>query len=56
MIGLKEKEKVTKTSIHIPSELWRRVKVAAAKSDKRISEVLSEAIEQWLAKHEREDQ
>jgi predicted HicB family RNase H-like nuclease len=36
------------SSIRIDAELWRQVKVEAAASGMKISEVVEEAIREWL--------
>lgn len=38
------------TSIKINPELWKQVKIAAIREDLTISEVLEEALQDWLVK------
>jgi len=47
-VGEKAKRKVKKTSIHIPEDLWRRVKAEAALRGMKISELVQQALEYYL--------
>lgn len=42
-----------KAAVYIEPALWRRVKIAAAKNDKTLSDVVKEALEAWLEKNEK---
>ncbi len=43
-----EPEQKETTSIKVRPTLWKEVKIAAIKNDRQVSEVLEEAIENWL--------
>jgi len=39
------------TSIKIKPDLWKEAKIEAVKQDRTVSELLEEAIEEWLRNH-----
>lgn len=39
------------TSIKIKPDLWKKAKIEAIKHEKTVSELLEEAIEDWLRNH-----
>jgi hypothetical protein len=50
MSGVETEQRET-TSIKVKPKLWKEVKIEAIKHDKQVSEVLEEAIEDWIKKH-----
>jgi hypothetical protein len=44
------------TSIKIKPSLWKGAKIEAVKHDKTVSELVEEAIEDWIRKHGKEKQ
>jgi len=42
------------TSIKIDPELWKEAKIEAIKHSKTVSELVEEAIEAWIKKHQTE--
>jgi len=49
-----EVEQRETTSIKVRPSLWKEVKIEAIKHDRQVSEVLEEAIEDWIKKHGKE--
>jgi predicted HicB family RNase H-like nuclease len=39
------------TSIKVKPSLWKEAKIEAIKQDKQISELVEEAIQEWMKKH-----
>lgn len=39
------------TSIKIKPDLWKEAKIEAIKHEKTVSELLEEAVEQWIKEH-----
>jgi hypothetical protein len=41
------------TSVKVKPDLWKEAKIEAVKHDKTVSELLEEAIEEWLRNHKK---
>jgi hypothetical protein len=46
-----EVEQKETTSIKVKPSLWKEVKIEAIKHDKQVSDLVEEAIEDWIKKH-----
>ena len=44
------KPKRFKTTLYLPDELWKRTKIAAIETDKDATDIVIEALEQYLRK------
>ena len=44
-----------KATIDLDDELYRAIKVEAARLDRSVREIVDEALEAWLAKHEEDE-
>jgi hypothetical protein len=54
-IKMPESETVQReaTSIKIKRDLWKEAKIEAVKHDKTVSELVEEAIEEWIKKRQK---
>jgi len=43
----------TATSIKIDPEVWKEAKISAIKHEKDVSQIVEEALLQWMKKHNR---
>ena len=46
------KEEYKKTTIYIPKDLYRRFKIFSVYEDKTLSELITEALKEYLEEHE----
>ena len=49
-----EQEERESTSIKIKQSIWKDAKIAAVKHDKTVSELVEEAIREWMRVHRRD--
>ncbi|MGA2238790.1 MAG: hypothetical protein ABSG74_06235 [Candidatus Bathyarchaeia archaeon] len=42
------------TSLKVRPDLWKEVKIEAIRHDKQVSELVEEAIDEWMKKHGKE--
>ena len=40
-----------KVTVKVPSLLWKEIKIIAAKEDRRIQDIVAEALREWLQEH-----